>query len=126
MAPSACGDDSPVPIDEIPEETKVTELSNAEAAGVCDWGDQLFRDIVPAGTNCRGVPLTYDGCMFDRTMACSATVGELEVCLPALLERIVLEPCDLYDLGPSLPAVMAFVEAIPGCETLAPCVTVTM
>jgi hypothetical protein len=123
LALAACGDDDPVPIDEIPGDTKLSELSSAEFDGVCEWGADVSREKLPSGANCRGTPFNLSGCMRVPS-SCQLTVGDWKACIPVVFERIAADPCELLDLGPNLSDIKAYFEEIPECVTTAACVTV--
>jgi hypothetical protein len=121
----ACGDDDPVPIDEIPPDTRLVELNSAEWEGFCEWGRDLARREIPPGTTCNGIPITYQGCM--RVPAdCPATVSETMTCSTAWLDRLAQDPCMLLDLILRPSAFADFVESTPGCKGFGQCTTVNM
>jgi hypothetical protein len=118
----ACGGDDAIPIDDIPQDTRLVDLSSAEFDGVCHWAAGIARQKVPEGTNCRGIPIGYSGCM-QVPADCRATVGQWRVCVPALLDRFAEDPCAVLDLAFSPADLSGFVEDTPGCTTLGPCAT---
>jgi len=117
---SACGDDDPIPIDQIPDSTPLTGLSGPEMDGVCDWGAALARQKLPPGTMCDGVPIMFTGCM-TAPPGCTATVGQWKACIPNLLDRFAQDPCQLLDLAFSPQDLGPFIEATPSCMGLGPC-----
>jgi hypothetical protein len=118
----ACGDDDPIPIDDIPEETRLVDLSATEYDGVCAWASELAKEKFPPGTNCNGVAISYQGCM--RPPAnCPGTLGQWKVCIPVFFDRIAQDPCVVLDLAFFPEDLAAFVEETPGCATLGPCAT---
>jgi hypothetical protein len=96
---AACGgeDDEPVPIEEIPSDSRLSQLGAAELDGACEWASALAMEALPPGTMCNGVPIQSTGCM-PVPDSCPATVGQWMQCLPSLLDRFGQEPCVLLDL----------------------------
>jgi hypothetical protein len=116
-----------VPIEQIPDDTKVVELTAGERKGVCNWAKELAREELPApGTkiNCDGLQITMNAASCsvpdEDDAACTATLGEYEVCLPSLMARIGDDPCQLLELLSEESAVY-FVETTPGCMGLGHC-----
>jgi hypothetical protein len=127
---AGCGDDSStaVPFSSIPRDKKLTELSPEERQGVCDWGAGIAGSKLPApGTrlNCDGRTITFNGSQCTSTSAtppaCTATIGQWEVCFPAFIDRLAQDPCLIFDLGLSQSDLELFVNETPGCEGLGPC-----
>ena len=121
LAP-ACGDDDPVPIEQIPGDTRISELDGPEMDGVCAWGKAVARQKLPPGTNCRGTPIMFTGCM-PVPDACQATVAQWQVCTPALLDRFAEDPCLVLNFAFSPNDYTDFIEATPGCAGFGPCGT---
>ena len=83
----ACGGgQDAVPIDQIPPDKLLVNLSGPEQQGLCQWAQSIASQKLPAGTNCHGIAININGCM-SVTPACTATVSQWKVCLPALLDR---------------------------------------
>jgi hypothetical protein len=118
---AACGDD-PVPIDEIPPDSRLSQLDSAEMDGVCAWGKGIANQKLPPGTNCHGTPIMFSGCM-KVPAACTATVAQWRICMPNLLDRFAQDPCQVLDFAFSPGDFTEFIEATPGCQGLGPCGT---
>lgn len=123
-----CGDDdSSVPFDQIPRSKKLVDLTPEERRGACEWGAAIAsRELPPPGTRliCDGIALTINAPQCQPIpAACPATVGQWEVCLPLLVDRLGQDPCLILDIGLSQARAEEFVNAIAGCEGLGPCVT---
>jgi hypothetical protein len=121
---AACGgDDDVVPIDRIPPDKPVSDLSAAERRGVCEWGHDLVGErIGSAGLSCGSVELTISRrCRVGA--GCPGTVQEIAACLPNVLDEFVADPCVALSID-SQSELEAFIEAIPGCEGLGECGTV--
>jgi len=118
----ACGGsgNSSVPIDQIPPDKKLTDLSSGEEQGVCDWAANLARQKL-AGVMCNGSPLMLSGCSSVGAM-CLATVSEYETCLPNILDGLASDPCQIFDFAFSMSDFEAFVNGTPNCAGLGPCV----
>ena len=127
IAALGCGDDSAVPIEEIPPDTRIVDLSGPERQGVCDWGRAEARKQLPPSFNCNGVQLSLMGCQFPSSDAsgCVATVSQWQSCLPRFVARLAEDPCQILDL--IFPGEFsAFIDETPGCEGLGACAVVTM
>jgi hypothetical protein len=119
----ACGGSgsSGVPIDQIPPDKKLVDLTSGENQGVCDWATNLAKQKL-AGAMCNGSPITFGGCSGVGPM-CMATVSEYQACLPNLLDGLASNPCQIIDFAFSMSDFEAFVNGIPGCAGLGACVT---
>ena len=119
---TACsGSADSVPIDQIPPDKKVVDLSSAEQQGVCQWAEGIASQKLPPGTNCHGAAITINGCL-TVAPACPATVSQWKVCFPALMDRFAQDPCQILNLGFSTQANLAtFINATPGCEGQGAC-----
>jgi hypothetical protein len=122
IAGCACGGNGAVPIDRIPGDKKLVELSAPETQGVCQWGEAVAREKLPPGTNCGGNPISFGGCLTVGP-ECQATVAQWQQCLPALLDRFARDPCQIFSLAFSQSQFAAFIEQTPGCQGLGPCGT---
>jgi hypothetical protein len=121
-------EDAPaVPIEQIPDDKPVVDLTSAERKGVCDWARSVAREEFPApGTviDCGGtlIKMNAAGCSLpdEEDSGCTATLAEYEVCIPPLMARIGDDPCQLLEILTDEDAV-EFVESTPGCAGLGHC-----
>jgi hypothetical protein len=127
---TGCGDDdSSVPFDQIPRSKKLADLTPEERRGACEWGAGVAsRELPPAGTqlSCDGLVITINPpqCQNQPVRAeCTATVGQWEICLPKVMERLGQDPCLIVDLGTSPGDLEDFVNAIPECAGQGACAT---
>ena len=123
---AACGDDSAVPIDEIPPETRLVDLSGPERQGVCEWSTAVAREQLPAMFQCNGVTLSLMNCRFPSSDAdgCVGTVAQWQVCLPNFVDRLAEDPCQILDLV--FPGELGeFVDETPSCAGLGACTYTT-
>jgi hypothetical protein len=121
LALAACsGDDSEsVPIEDIPGDKLLVDLTADEFTGVCDWAAELSEEKLTAETACDGRPVQFQGCMrvHDR---CTATVEEWMGCIPDLIDSFADDPCAALEVDTS-EDFAAHIEAIPSCEGLGHC-----
>ena len=117
-----------MPIEDIPPDTKLVDLSAPEEQGVCDWGKDVARGKLPApgsAMDCDGITITFNEteCGFPATAqsGCEATVAEWQVCFPEFVDALAEDPCLILDFAFSAEDLEAFVNAIPGCEGMGPC-----
>jgi hypothetical protein len=123
----ACGggDDDAVPIENIPSDTLLVELSPAEHRGVCEWGHSMASEKLSGRQlDCNGIAIEINRTCSRTRSECPATVGEWQVCTPAILDRLIEDPCLVLDLSFSESDLAAFIEETPGCEGLGACGTV--
>lgn len=127
-----CGGDDTVNIDAIPQDKKIVDLSTSERSGVCQWAQGVAHSkLPPAGTtlHCSSGTFTLNelSCMFPSSAQtnCTATVAAYRVCLPAFVDRLATDPCQIVDLALS-GRIADFVESTPGCEGQGPCTFTTM
>jgi hypothetical protein len=116
-------DAPPVPIESIPDDERLADLSDPEIEGVCDWAKELAREALPpAGTriDCDGLQIQIGAPRCGDVNRCEATLGDYEACLPNVMQRIGEDPCQLLDLVTDEDA-QYFVETTPGCEGLDGC-----
>jgi hypothetical protein len=121
--PGCGGDDSTaVPVDSIPSDKKLIELSGDEQQGVCQWVTDLASQKL-AGANCHGNAITFNSCSFPTSaqVNCTATLGQWRACIPNFMDQIAQDPCQVLNLAFSQSELEAYVNAIPGCEGLGPC-----
>jgi hypothetical protein len=118
----ACsGGPDTVPIDQVPPDKKVVDLSGPEQQGVCQWAEGIASQKLPPGTNCHGAAITIGGCVTVGP-TCPATVAQWKTCFPALMDRFAQDPCQVLNLGFSTQANLAmFINATPGCEGQGAC-----
>jgi hypothetical protein len=116
-----------VPIEDIPDDKRLADLTDGEQRGVCEWASSVATEELPApGTviSCGGVEITINAptCDFpdNGLPGCEATLAEYKVCVPAVTSRIAMNPCLLLDIVTDEEA-QQFVESTPGCEGLGPC-----
>jgi hypothetical protein len=121
--------DPVVPIEDIPEDKRIVDLTEAEERGVCDWASSVARDLLPPpGTviDCGGIEIRMNApsCTFPNNglPGCDATLAEYMLCVPSFMSRIATDPCQLLDIT-SDAAAREFVETTPNCEGLGPCAT---
>ena len=121
--------DPVVPIEDIPEDKRIVDLTEAEERGVCDWASSIARDLLPPpGTviDCGGIEIRMNAssCTFPNSglPGCEATLAEYMLCVPSFMSRIATDPCQLLDIT-SDAAAREFVETTPNCAGLGPCAT---
>jgi hypothetical protein len=115
------GGSSTVPIDQIPPDKKLVDLSSGEMQGLCDWVTGLARQKL-AGATCNGSPISINSCM-PVGPSCPATVSEYRACIPNLLDRFASDPCQIINLAFSQTALESFIDNTPGCAGQGPCAT---
>jgi hypothetical protein len=127
-----CGGDDSVNIDAIPQDKKLVDLSPPEESGVCQWAQGIARSkLPPAGTtlHCTSGTFTLNelSCMFPSSAQsnCTATVAAYRMCLPAFIDRLATDPCQIVSLALS-GGIASFVEATPGCAGEGPCTFTSM
>jgi hypothetical protein len=118
----ACGGSgsSSVPIDQIPPDEKLVDLSPGETQGVCDWLTGLAKQKL-AGAMCNGSPITLNGCM-GVASGCPATVSQYEACMPNFLDALASDPCQIIDFAFSMSDFESFVDGLPDCSGIGACV----
>lgn len=128
---AGCGsdDEDEVPIDQIPADKAVINLSAAEQRGLCSWATDVAKsELPPAGTQvqCGGLTITVNtlGCMNPTSPSCTATVAQWRSCLPGVMSRIGDDPCLILSLQ-APGAFSEFLEETPGCAGMGPCGTTT-
>jgi hypothetical protein len=121
LALTACkdDDDASVPIEDIPGDKLVVDLTADEFTGLCDWAAELSDEKLTPETACDGVRVQFHGCMrvHDR---CTATVDEWKRCLPDMIDKFAEDPCASLEVDTS-EEFAAFIDAIPSCEGLGAC-----
>jgi hypothetical protein len=118
----ACGGsgNSSVPIDQIPPDKKLVDLSSGESQGVCDWVTGLARQKL-AGAMCNGSPIMLNGCMA-VPQGCPATVSQYQACMPNFLDALASNPCQILDFAFSMSDFESFVNGLPDCSGIGACV----
>jgi hypothetical protein len=121
LALAACnGDDGQsVPIEEIPGDKLLVDLTADEFTGVCDWAAGLSEEKLTPETACDGRRVQFQGCMrvHDR---CTATVEEWMSCLPDMIDKFAQDPCESLEVDTS-EEFAEFIDEIPSCEGLGHC-----
>jgi hypothetical protein len=116
-------DSDVVPLDQVPPEKRLVDLSPAEERGLCEWGEGVIRDKVAGRTiECNGNPIRFSGCL-GASEACPATVGQWTDCIPNLLDALFADPCLVISFSFE-SEFQAFIDETPSCEGLGACGTV--
>jgi hypothetical protein len=113
------GGTTSVPVDQIPQDKKLVDLSSGESQGLCDWVTGLAKEKL-SGASCNGSPININSCTSVGAM-CTATVAEYRGCIPNFLDRIAADPCQVISLSFSQADLEAFVDSTPGCAGQGPC-----
>lgn len=126
----ACGDDSSaVPFESIPKDKKLIDLNSDEQAGACQWAEGVARQKLASAQPSPGCSLQgFDSCMYPSPsqVACTATVGQWETCLPNFVDHVIKDPCAVIGLALSQSEADTFMNETPGCEGMAPCIVTSV
>jgi hypothetical protein len=122
----ACSD-SAIPIDQIDEGKKLSDLSSNEKAGVCEWAGRLGSEKLPKDGSmitCDGLGITFHwhscGAGAPASGTCRATVKDAKACLPTFIDVIGKDPCVVLDLF-TMEDVEDLLSSIPACQGLRGC-----
>jgi hypothetical protein len=127
----SCGGGSTIPVDQIPADKKLVDVSSDEQSSLCSWlRSTAATKLPPSGTkvSCGGVsvPVNWSvDCMFSSHLppTCTATVAQARACYPAFFDRAATNLCRLATLtGPS--DLEDFISDIPACSWFRGCVYV--
>jgi hypothetical protein len=129
LGAAACGDDgeAAVPIEQIPPDKRLRDLSEGERKGACAWASEVAEGKLPAPGTRLSCGVTWNGtnCSFRGVPAeCQATVAEWRVCIPNFFGRLGEDPCQILEL--QFPAALEeFIDSTPGCEGQGVCGSTT-
>lgn len=125
LALSACkdNDDPAVPIEDVPGDKLLVDLTADEFTGLCDWSAEIADEKLTPETACEGTRVQFHGCMRVNER-CMATVDEWRTCLPDMMDAFAADPCAALQVR-SAETFAAFLEQVPSCEGLSRCANTT-
>jgi hypothetical protein len=121
LALAACESDdgAAVPIEDVPGDKLLADLTADEFTGLCDWAAEVAGEKLTPEATCEGTRVQFHGCMRVNER-CTATVDEWRTCLPDMIDQFAADPCGALEVRSS-EDFAAFLEQVPSCEGLGHC-----
>jgi hypothetical protein len=119
LAACSADDDEGVPVEEIPGDKLLVDLTADEFTGLCDWAAELSHETFTDEVHCEGTRVQFHGCM-RVSERCTATVEQWRDCIPDMIDHFAEYPCEALEVRSS-EDFAAFIEEVPTCEGLGHC-----